>query len=246
MLSNEAYLSASAFVTPAPATIPPLESIVAPIASYVHAEEQVRSAYFPTTIPPKAGVGLIRSTFLPPRNTPSTKGKVTAPNYFPTPALPAQSQTAIPFSGRQPTSGTQDQEDMTVEHLLAPVLPPAHNPTPFAAPRPLQTGALHTALTIPKKLGPRHDPNAPDAVVLPSPKMPTGTKAVDVVIDPFISRHLRPHQKEGVRFLYECIMGIKDFGGTGAILADEMGLGKTLTVISLIWTLLSTPFAFSI
>jgi DNA repair and recombination protein RAD54B len=69
--------------------------------------------------------------------------------------------------------------------------------------------------------------------------MPADTKAIDVVLDPFIAKHLRPHQIEGVRFLYECVMNIKDFHGQGAILADEMGLGKTLTVIALIWTLLS-------
>jgi DNA repair and recombination protein RAD54B len=69
--------------------------------------------------------------------------------------------------------------------------------------------------------------------------MPSDTNPIAVVLDPFIAKHLRPHQKEGVRFLYECVMGIKDFNGQGAILADEMGLGKTLTVIALIWTLLS-------
>jgi SNF2 family DNA or RNA helicase len=69
--------------------------------------------------------------------------------------------------------------------------------------------------------------------------MSQGVKAIDVVLDPNLVQHLRPHQREGVRFLYECVMGIKDFNGRGAILADEMGLGKTLTVIALIWTLLS-------
>lgn len=69
--------------------------------------------------------------------------------------------------------------------------------------------------------------------------MPYDTDPIPVVLDPFIEKHLRPHQKEGVRFLYQCVMGIKDFNGQGAILADEMGLGKTLTVIALIWTLLS-------
>ena len=69
--------------------------------------------------------------------------------------------------------------------------------------------------------------------------MPSGVKAIDVVLDPILAGHLRPHQKEAVRFLYECIMGIKQFNGRGAILADEMGLGKTLTVIALIWTLIS-------
>ncbi len=51
---------------------------------------------------------------------------------------------------------------------------------------------------------------------------------------------MRPHQKEGVLFLYECVMGMKEgFEGQGAILADEMGLGKSLQTIALIWTLMS-------
>ncbi|XP_032104910.1 DNA repair and recombination protein RAD54B isoform X4 [Sapajus apella] len=60
---------------------------------------------------------------------------------------------------------------------------------------------------------------------------------VDVVIDPYLVYHLRPHQKEGIIFLYECVMGMRMNGRCGAILADEMGLGKTLQCISLIWTL---------
>ena len=42
---------------------------------------------------------------------------------------------------------------------------------------------------------------------------------VDVVVDPRLSKHLRPHQREGVIFLYECIMQMKDYTGQGAILA---------------------------
>ncbi len=52
------------------------------------------------------------------------------------------------------------------------------------------------------------------------------------------SFRLRPHQREGVTFLYRCVMGFGDNGCTGAILADEMGLGKTLQTIALLWTLL--------
>ena len=86
---------------------------------------------------------------------------------------------------------------------------------------------------------PRHDPNAPRALVMKRPpKVPEGKRIVDVVLDPTISRHLRDHQREGVKFLYECVMGLRDFDGEGAILADEMGLGKTLQTIALIWTLL--------
>jgi hypothetical protein len=63
-----------------------------------------------------------------------------------------------------------------------------------------------------------------------------------VLIDPFLCKQLRPHQKEGVQFLWKCLTGNTNApipgGGRGAILADEMGLGKTLTVISTMWTLL--------
>lgn len=85
---------------------------------------------------------------------------------------------------------------------------------------------------------PRHDPNAPGAVVMRRPiDVPPGKQVVDVVIDPFVAVKLRDHQKEGVKFLYECVMGMRPETGVGAILADEMGLGKTLQVIALLWTL---------
>lgn len=86
---------------------------------------------------------------------------------------------------------------------------------------------------------PRHDPNAPGALVMKRPKnIPKDKSIVDVVVDPLLGRHLREHQREGVAFLYECIMGLRDYGGEGCILADEMGLGKTLQTITLLWTLL--------
>lgn len=86
---------------------------------------------------------------------------------------------------------------------------------------------------------------------------------VDVIVDPMLSKHLRPHQREGVKFMYDCVMGLARPQGTinldttsqslilepdseinGCILADEMGLGKTLMTIALIWTLLKqTPMA---
>lgn len=62
--------------------------------------------------------------------------------------------------------------------------------------------------------------------------------AKSVVVDPILTKVLRPHQKEGLLFMYECVMGFKSPEYSGALLADEMGLGKTLMTISLIWTLL--------
>lgn len=91
----------------------------------------------------------------------------------------------------------------------------------------------------PVTVTPRHDPHAPNALVMKRPKdCPKGKQIVDVVIDPLLSNKLRPHQREGVKFLYECVMGMRDYNGQGALLADDMGLGKTLQTITLIWTLL--------
>ncbi|KAE8229253.1 hypothetical protein CF326_g5781 [Tilletia indica] len=93
---------------------------------------------------------------------------------------------------------------------------------------------------------PRFDPDAEGALVMPKPNAEhqklfnrKGLPVIDVVIDPILSKQLRPHQREGVTFLYECMMGMRgDSQATGAILADEMGLGKTLQTIALISTLL--------
>jgi DNA repair and recombination protein RAD54B len=90
-----------------------------------------------------------------------------------------------------------------------------------------------------KKPIPRHNPDAEGAIVMPRlESVSKGKQIVDVVVDPILSRHLREHQREGVKFLYECVMGMRLNSGQGAILADEMGLGKTLQTIALIWTLL--------
>ncbi|KZF21843.1 putative dsDNA-dependent ATPase Rad54 [Xylona heveae TC161] len=61
---------------------------------------------------------------------------------------------------------------------------------------------------------------------------------VPVVIDPRLAKVLRPHQVEGVKFLYRCTTGLIDDNANGCIMADEMGLGKTLQCIALMWTLL--------
>ncbi|KUJ21111.1 uncharacterized protein LY89DRAFT_609528 [Mollisia scopiformis] len=94
---------------------------------------------------------------------------------------------------------------------------------------------------------PRHNPNAFGAVVMKRPiDCPKGKQIVDVVLDPFLGQHFHPHQFEGVKFMYECVMGMRDFNGQGALLADEMGLGKTLQTIALLWTLLKqNPIAGS-
>ncbi|KAE8222061.1 hypothetical protein CF319_g4684 [Tilletia indica] len=61
---------------------------------------------------------------------------------------------------------------------------------------------------------------------------------VPVLVDPRLAKVLRPHQVEGVKFLYKCTTGITVENAHGCIMADEMGLGKTLQCIALMWTLL--------
>lgn len=63
------------------------------------------------------------------------------------------------------------------------------------------------------------------------------TNVVQVI--PQLASRLRPHQREGVQFLFECTMGLRGFEGEGCILADDMGLGKTLMSLTLLWTLLN-------
>ena len=105
---------------------------------------------------------------------------------------------------------------------------------------PLVNKPSAPTISLPKNVPrPRHDPHAPGALVMKRPaKVPAGKQLVDVVVDPLLTRHLRPHQRHGVQFLYECVMGLREYSGEGAILADEMGLGKTLQTIALLWTLL--------
>ncbi|KAJ5359178.1 DNA repair and recombination protein [Penicillium cataractarum] len=103
---------------------------------------------------------------------------------------------------------------------------------------PLLNNTVNSS-TSSEAIVPRHDPYAKGALVMPRPKsLPPGKRVVDVVVDPLLTKSLRQHQREGVKFLYECVMGMRDFNGEGAILADDMGLGKTLQTIALLWTLL--------
>lgn len=77
-----------------------------------------------------------------------------------------------------------------------------------------------------------------NSVVMPRSKDYSEKDNTDIYIDSFIAIKLRPHQTEAVKFMYECVMGYKNFKGNGCLLADDMGLGKTLSLITLIWILL--------
>ena len=130
-------------------------------------------------------------------------------------------------------------EQKVVKPQLQNIVAPRSHGTKAAFKNPLLANTV-----LPKKENkeptPRHDPSARDSLVMKRPRsIVEGKQVVDVVVDPLLTRSLRHHQREGVKFLYECVMGMRDFDGAGAILADEMGLGKTLQTIALVWTLLT-------
>ncbi|TMW56631.1 hypothetical protein Poli38472_006641 [Pythium oligandrum] len=62
--------------------------------------------------------------------------------------------------------------------------------------------------------------------------------ALQVIVPEIVGKFLRPHQREGVQFMFDCVAQIRGFDGQGCILADDMGLGKTLQSITLMYTLL--------
>lgn len=70
------------------------------------------------------------------------------------------------------------------------------------------------------------------------------SKKLLVKVDPEISKYLKPHQIEGLKFMWDscyesCEMIKNGDKGSGCLLAHCMGLGKTFQVISLVHTLLT-------
>ncbi|KAG8346853.1 Type III restriction enzyme res subunit SNF2 family N terminal domain [Trypanosoma vivax] len=91
------------------------------------------------------------------------------------------------------------------------------------------------------ELKPLHDPEREGAVTLfhaHYKRDVNGRLQVSVVVDPIIGDKLRPHQRVGVKFLFDCITGERMPGYHGAILADEMGLGKTIQTVATVYTCL--------
>ena len=121
---------------------------------------------------------------------------------------------------------------------------------PFKIPIPGYTGGGYGRSLGVRRAGgrqPLHDPFAEGALVLYDPpelseheklKSDTSSQRVAVVVDPLLCKVLRPHQREGVKFMYDCVTGVRIENYQGCIMADEMGLGKTLQCITLMWTLL--------
>ncbi|BHF58280.1 DNA repair and recombination protein rad54b [Sparganum proliferum] len=129
------------------------------------------------------------------------------------------------------------------------------------------TATLKTIITnsgLPRKISPVPETCfCPNSYLMPAPPdthvwrhNPEGLPVTPVFLTGQFARRLHPYQLDGIKFLYECLMGFhlsgrglspddligphpkKEDGVTGAILADEMGLGKSVQVIGVITMLL--------
>lgn len=135
----------------------------------------------------------------------------------------------------------KSSQESSIQNLLS---------RPFKLSLPNYQGSrTHKVLGL-RRVGSRgalYDPEEEGALVLYTPpdlsahdlmKAQPNEQLIHVVVDPNLSKILRPHQREGVKFMYDCVNGIQIDNYFGCIMADEMGLGKTLQCITLMWTLL--------
>ncbi|KAF7879170.1 hypothetical protein EAF04_000369 [Stromatinia cepivora] len=187
---------------------------------------------------------ITKADFLAGRPFLNSSSKSSVPESNSPVARPSPHTTLSSISKSNPASTLEKRKDSGLGSTIPAKSFYASAPKSDAVKSQFKNPLLATTVMPQNKSGlptPRHDPSAPGAIVMqrPNPKyLAKGKQVVDVVVDPFLGRHLRDHQKEGVKFLYECVMGYRSFNGQGAILADEMGLGKTLQTIALLWTLL--------
>ncbi|KAI0344614.1 hypothetical protein BDW22DRAFT_1482814 [Trametopsis cervina] len=152
---------------------------------------------------------------------------------------------SVPSQTQAPTILSSPTVAQPSGHRFKTPAPRADLDSSESTKKSVSSASFYAAPAKPKAKGPLHDPNAAGAVVMPAPSAAhiaqhnkKNAPIVPVVIDPILARRLRPHQVEGVKFMYECVMAMKGHDGKGCILADEMGMGKTLQTITLVWTLL--------
>ena len=110
-----------------------------------------------------------------------------------------------------------------------------------AAFKPHHSGGNGSAPSVPTAPKAAFSPDTPGNIVLfkgEGELDEQGRPLCSVVIDPHLGRRLRPHQVEGVQFLYNCIAGGKNGTWKGCVLADSMGLGKTLQALTVLYTVL--------
>lgn len=131
---------------------------------------------------------------------------------------------------------TESAEDKLPKRIL---LAAARRPKPGTFRVPYKRGRDDEEPPNARRTRPLHSPYEPNALVLYKPTAAIPGK-VAVVVDPILGDKLRPHQRVGVQFMFDCLTGLngKSFRGNGCILADDMGLGKSLQALTILFTML--------
>ncbi|KAK0425173.1 hypothetical protein QR680_009071 [Steinernema hermaphroditum] len=169
------------------------------------------------------------------------------PEYEPTPLLPSERDSYLsPYrmmlvnAIESPGTSKSDHEAIFQKLLAKPYKVPIAGYTGGASGKALglRRSGMRVALYDPYAEGALVVFIPPDMTAQEKMKIEEKKKLVHVVVDPMLGKILRPHQREGVRFMYDCVTGVKIPEFNGCIMADEMGLGKTLQCITLLWTLL--------
>ncbi|CAG9464127.1 unnamed protein product [Pedinophyceae sp. YPF-701] len=140
-----------------------------------------------------------------------------------------------PFVNPQTGSATMSKSLKARLHV-SKLFVPWGSKSKFAVPAPVNASTSSGSDEAIKKAEPAEDVDV-NPLRLWAP--PEGVPGNTADVDPMLTKWLRPHQREGVSFMFECVTGIKGYGGQGLILADDMGLGKTLMGISLTWSLMN-------
>ncbi|KAI8461790.1 P-loop containing nucleoside triphosphate hydrolase protein [Phakopsora pachyrhizi] len=179
-------------------------------------DSQPKAFCLPKMIDPKTGA------LMEVRLTGMTLGARPQPVYAPRPLHDPLSDTAIVLW------------DPTVDDRPAPKSVPEGEPE--RTPQEIEEERTRLKLEEERMRGPHK--SLPELLGIKKGGAQKEVQKVAVVLDPKLSKTLRPHQVEGVKFLYKCATGMVEQGALGCIMADEMGLGKTLQCITLLWTLL--------
>ncbi|RDY04883.1 Protein CHROMATIN REMODELING 25, partial [Mucuna pruriens] len=120
------------------------------------------------------------------------------------------------------------------------------SPSPIPSPRPVLEEFNKFNVDVAEEVKPSLPPGI-DPLVLWHPQDsqddPSNAHLTAITVDPLLLRYLRPHQREGVQFMFNCVSGLCTSPNIhGCILADDMGLGKTLQSITLLYTLICQGF----
>ncbi|KAF6148988.1 hypothetical protein GIB67_008201 [Kingdonia uniflora] len=139
--------------------------------------------------------------------------------------------------------GYNDQREQLVRRLNA-----RKRFVPWGSTTPILVSAVTNLVNVVHSNDEKDDagqslPPGIEPLVLWQPEGVTSGYCKPIAVDHLLVQFLRPHQREGVQFMFDCVSGLTTSPDNyGCILADDMGLGKTLQSITLLYTLLRQGF----